>query len=123
MSARDVIEDGLRKLTILQAGEAASASEASDGLDVLNDMLHGWPTDLQHVDLTLSDDLQVPPDHLRAIKFNFAIEYASQFGKQIPPSVAAIANASLRDLQNRYANPARLNAQQFKRKPFDIDTG
>lgn len=121
MTARDVIEGAMRLLGILQANESAEASEAADGLQALNDMLHEWPFDLQHEDLSLTDDLRTPPNHYRGIRYNLAVELAPEFGRQIPPAVAKVADETYRQLCNEYANPARLDAHQFDSRFYDID--
>lgn len=42
----------------------------------------------------LSTDLALPPGYRRAIEYNFAIEFASEFGMDVPARVERIANES-----------------------------
>lgn len=121
MTARDMIQGALRLIGALQPGEDMTASEAADGLDSLNQMLHEWPLDLQHEDLALSDELRVPPNHLRSIRYSLAIEIAPEYGKQISEAVALTAQATKNQLQNVYTNPARLDSRQFGGKRFNIN--
>lgn len=121
MTANDIIKGAFRLIAVIQPGEDLTASEAADGLSALNHMLHQWPVDLQHEDLALTDTLRVPPDHIRAIRYNLAIEIAPEFGKQIPAAVAKIADETYRQIKNEYANPARLDTRQFGARRYDIN--
>lgn len=121
MTAQDIIKGALRLIAVIQPGEDLSASEAADGLAALNQMLHQWPMDLQHEDLALTDTLRVPPDHLRAIRYNLAFEVAPEFGKQIPASVAMTADKTYRQIENEYANPARLDSRLNRFDRYDIN--
>lgn len=120
MTANDIIKGAFRLIAVIQPGEDLSASEAADGLSALNHMLHQWPMDLQHEDLGLTDTLRVPPNHIRAIRYNLAIEIAPEFGKQIPAAVAKIADETYRQIENEYANPARLDSRLNRFDRYDI---
>ena len=45
-------------------------------------------------DLTLADDLPYPPEWIRALKFNLAIEIAPEFGFTVSPELAVLAKES-----------------------------
>jgi hypothetical protein len=45
-------------------------------------------------DLTLADDLPYPPEWIRALKFNLAIEIAPEFGFTVAPELVAMAKES-----------------------------
>ncbi len=45
-------------------------------------------------DLTLADDLPYPPEWIRALKFNLAIELSPEFGFTISPELALLAQES-----------------------------
>ena len=45
-------------------------------------------------DLTLADDLPYPPEWIRALKFNLAIEIAPEFGFSVSPELVAMAKES-----------------------------
>lgn len=121
MTARDIIEGAMRLLGILQANETADAAQAQDGLSALNQMLHQWPFDVQHEDMTLNDNLRFPPNHFRGIRYNLAIDIASEYGRDIPPAVAKIADETYRQISNENANPARLDSQRFGDRLYDIN--
>lgn len=45
-------------------------------------------------DLTLADDLPYPPEWIRALKFNLAIELSPEFGFKVSPELVALAQES-----------------------------
>lgn len=45
-------------------------------------------------DLTLADDLPYPPEWIRALKFNLAVEISPEFGFTISPELALLAQES-----------------------------
>ena len=45
-------------------------------------------------DLTLADDLPYPPEWIRAIKYNLAIEIAPEYGFSASPELIALARES-----------------------------
>ena len=65
-TARDIINRALKRIRVLNSTESASGTDASDGLDALNDMMHGWKSDgvdVNHSDFTLASTFEffVPP--------------------------------------------------------------
>jgi hypothetical protein len=90
-TARSIITRAMRKLKILAGGEDPTSDEADDCLDALNQMLSEWRIDgidLAHVDLVLTDEVDVPASHRNAIVLNLALRIADDFGAQITPSLA-----------------------------------
>lgn len=51
--------------------------------------------------LTLATNLSVPPGYLRALRFNLAVEMATEFGVQVLPEVARIARESLAEIKKQ----------------------
>src|SRR3990167_1901608 len=49
---------------------------------------------------TLTTDLAMPPGYRRAIEFNFAVEMASEFGRDPPPSVVSVAKSAKATLKS-----------------------
>ena len=135
-TANDTITRAMRMVEILAAGDAPTAEEASDGLTILNDMLHGWAkqgVDLGHITLALADSHKTHDSWLEGIRYNLALRLAGEFGKPIPPYIAAQASATFsafqahaleftddmqvdRALDPRYFNTRRTGA-------YDIDEG
>ena len=110
-TARDVIYGALRLLGAIQSGETATAEEAADALETLNQMLHAWRDqgiDLEHADLALNDTLPFQDNHLAAIRYCLALEVAPEFGIQPNPVIVDRADAYFRGLQAFYCDPALL---------------
>lgn len=96
-TALDVITSAMRKLRILGAGAVPTSSETEDGLEALNDMLASWRingVDLALTELQSTDPIDVPDDHLEAIKLNLAARIADEYGAQLTPLLAMDAMAS-----------------------------
>lgn len=94
-TAQDLIARTLRLIGAIEGGEDPSAAEAADGLDALNEMLHGWRkrgVDLNHLTLALGDTLKVDDSFLRGIRFNLAVEIAPEYGSPAAPWIQAIAH-------------------------------
>ena len=126
---RHIIKRGLRSLAILQSGEEPSAAEAEDAIDVLNAMLHAWEFDgitLNHIDLAYTDTFPYPDNHIDPVMYNFALRYATEFGKDIPAVVISGAKDGYRNLQNYYLEtpdlsmPSTLDSYYNPNRPFSI---
>jgi hypothetical protein len=50
-------------------------------------------------------ELALPPGYLRAVKYNLAVELASEFGTEAKPSVQRIASTSMRALKRANVRP------------------
>lgn len=87
-TALDVITRALRKLRQLDVGEEPTAEEAEDALSDLNDMLAEWAIDgidLALIDLELSDDIDLPRDHMAAIVLSLAERLGGEYGSELSP--------------------------------------
>jgi hypothetical protein len=96
-TALDCITAAMRKLRILPSGGTPSAAETEDCLAALNDMLAAWRIsgiDLAQPELASSDVIDVPDNHIEAIKANLAVRIAEDFGAQIGPALASAATGS-----------------------------
>lgn len=86
-----IIKRALVLINVNDAGEAPSADDSSNGLDALNDMLHGWKKegiDLNHKTASLGDTLLVDASYLEGIRYNLAVRLAPEYGRPIPTHVA-----------------------------------
>lgn len=108
MTANDIIRRAMRSIGVLHHNEAPKASEAADALDTLNDMLNAWiydGIDLEYLGLALTDTFSYPDDHVAAIRYNLAVELCGEYGKQVPPVIAANAVRYKMALQAAYCDP------------------
>lgn len=75
---------------------------------------------------TLATTISLPPGYLRAFKYNLACEIAAEFGVDVTPRVARIADVSKRTLK-RINNPNDLMQMPFplqaRRQRFNIFSG
>ena len=74
---------------------------------------------------TLTASLSLPPGYQRAIEFNFAVEFASEFGKEPPASVVALAKQTKAALKSLNITEAfmRLDAGIVQTYGSNILTG
>lgn len=110
-TARDLVTMSLRSIGVLHSGETPSAEEANDGLDALNQMLHSWlyeGVDLQHETLGLNDTVPYPDDHIGPIRWNLAVRLSPDYGIQVTPAIAALADQGFRQLARDYCEPDTL---------------
>jgi predicted component of type VI protein secretion system len=108
MTAQDVIIASMRKLGIVASGETPSSDELTTGLDALNEMVNNWNDVLARtlagsyaaalytfVPLqtfgALSTTLTGSAGLQRALVYNLAVDIGPEFGRAVPPEVAAIA--------------------------------
>jgi hypothetical protein len=111
-TALQVIKRGMRELGILQTQEEPSSDEAQDALEVLNTMLYAWDLDgirLNHVDVVLTDTMPYPDNHITPIAYNFAVEYAAEFGVDLRSDTVQKATNGYRNLQNYYYSPDEMS--------------
>lgn len=83
VTARDLITNAGRRANILAAEEAFNASDMVDALTLLNQMLAGFNTmgiQYVHVDLALTDVVNVPDEQLRNVTLMFCDELADDYG-------------------------------------------
>ena len=101
-TARKIIERAFSKAGIRAAETPLEASEISDGLDVLNDMLVSWDATntLKGVPpvMNADDELAAPRYAIGAIKANVAILIAGEYGITVTQSMAYDASNSLSEL-------------------------
>ena len=86
-TAKRLIERSLVLIGAIAAGESASADSARDGLESLNDMIHGWAkegADFGHQTLALGDTLQMHDSFIEGIRFNLSVRLAPEYGMPVP---------------------------------------
>ena len=88
MTPNDAIKSALSLLGVLAEGETPNAEQSSDGLDEMNDMIFGWKTsglDIGHYEVDLNDEMIIPPEARRAVKYNLAVALSPHY--EVEPSM------------------------------------
>lgn len=101
-TAQNLITRACRQANLIEAGETPSAAVASDALDTLNEMLHGWAkkgVDLQHVTMALGDAFLLDDSYLEGIKDNLTLRLAEQYGRVLDPRVSMRAEDAFKAFQ------------------------
>ena len=129
-SASRIIDRALSTIGVLEAEESATAAQAQDALDTLNDILNEW--DRRGIgggfsDATLSTELTLDPDEYRAIRLWLALDLASEYQVTASPLLIQAADDARRLLEAKYSSPSRLcieDVQQLGRiNNYRIKTG
>lgn len=114
-TALTVIKGAMRDNGVLMAGESATAEEAADGLEALNQMLHSFPADgIEYAHTTIaviSGAVPIPEELIAHVRAMLAVRWASEFGAVAPPNVQVAADNGRRFLQGYY--------KQAKTAPVD----
>lgn len=95
-TARDIVERAFRKLGIVASDEAMTADQADNGINALNDMMHGWlldGIDIGHADLELADVFTLEPQFVEGCIYLLA--------ERLSPD---------------YSTPANFSTSQFKQR-------
>lgn len=77
-TAADIINQALKDIGVLGMGETATAEDATDGLDALNQMLGQWnatamrPVDADLPVLSAADVISLPTYYLAALRYSLA---------------------------------------------------
>ena len=103
--ARTVVQSALGLLRVVAEGETMSAEQATDGLRVMNEMLHGLKGEginLGYADIELDDDLPLPNEHIRPVRFLLAVDLAAEYGSALTPEVSVGAQNGRKILRAAY---------------------
>lgn len=112
-TARDLIQSSLRLLRVVADEETMTASQAKDGLEVLNDMLHALKAegaDLGFADIESTDEMPLPREHIRPVRFLLAVDLAAEFASTLTPEVATTAQRARGLLQAAYRTVGKLTS-------------
>lgn len=105
MTALEVIEAAFRLLNVLAVGQTLEAADSANGLEALNTMLHEWELNgvpVYHDDLAITDDIEMEASHLKAVKYNLALDLAPEYNDDISPILMNTALQSYAALERQY---------------------
>lgn len=104
-TARQVILRAARRVRILAGEETMTAAELADGLQLLNDMMHGFgPRGIKYAHTTLAadDPVNVPDELIRNLVLLFAEELAVDYGKTLGELLASEVINARNEMQAAY---------------------
>lgn len=109
-TARDIVTRALRMLGVLAAGETPSAEDADAGLLALNGMVASLVMSRapSFAEMTLDTSIPYPRQFDEALASMLAIRLASEYGQQVAPAVASMAERGEQQLRAYYASEALL---------------
>ena len=128
-TARNLITKSLRLIRVIADEETPTSSQATDGLDVFNDMMHGLKAhgaDVGWQSLSLDDEVPLPPEHIRSVRYLLAVDLAPEYSTQVTPEVAIGAEEGMRTMQSAYRRIGKLRPDEglenrITRHGYDID--
>lgn len=91
-TALDIVTRAYRKLGVSGMGEALDAEMVDEGVDALNDMMHGWKlqgVDITHTSLASDDAFPLGPEFQEGTVYLLASRLSSNF--EVPASFDADA--------------------------------
>jgi len=94
----DIITDAYRKANIIKERSVPTATQAQDGLTLLNDMMSDWEEDgieLGYYPVPLASEIPVEEKFLRGIKYNLSRGMSADKGIDPLPEIARIASLTL----------------------------
>lgn len=120
-TARDVCDFALRK--IVGNGETADATELSDALERLNDMIALWRIDGLDIGiaavLASADQIDIPDPYVAALKYNLRLAVHDHYSAALSPLDVALADDSKRLVRNSLFKVAQLGMPGSLANPTD----
>lgn len=116
-TAGDIIKRALRLARVIDAHTAMDANDAADALDTLNAMLAEWHEaeiglpDYSFANLT--DELASDAADREAIAYQLAARLAPEYGVELSPMVAAVAEGTMNRVRLRYFQPGCTDFSQL----------
>lgn len=104
-TARAVIKGALRLIRAIDVTEEPEADDLATGLEIMNQMIHGWQSDgiyIEYEDVELTDVMPFPKSDIREIRYLLAADLASEYGNELTPEVAVGAREAKASLQAQY---------------------
>src|SRR5690349_2566630 len=116
-TALSIIKRALRLAKVIDAYTAPDANDAADALDTLNAMLAEWHEaeiglpDYSFANLT--DELASDAADREAIAYQLAARLAPEYGVELSPMVAAVAEGTMNRVRLRYFQPGCVDFSQL----------
>ena len=127
-TARSLITAALHRAGVLAASETATAEQAVNGLEILNEMLQSWrdnSVDFGLTELSLDTPVAIDAGAARAVKYNLAVELANHEHAAVPQRTTLIAEREFAALVGRFVghSRAKFDAAIVGPRRYDINSG
>lgn len=107
-TARQIITRALRRIRVIAAGETPDADMASDGLEVMNDMMSAWNAEgilYAHSALTLDSNVNVPDEQLAFVRDLLGEQLSEEYGVALGPVAQRAISTARQAMQAAYFIP------------------
>lgn len=108
-TANAIVKGAMRLIGALPSGQDPSSNEITDGIETMNDyMLELAGTGINlgyHVCAVSTDETMIPDYAVAMVKSNLAVRLASEYGRQVLPSLAVFAANSMDAVLNNNIEP------------------
>ncbi len=104
-TASDIINRAGKRAKILADEAIFTSSEAADALQLLNDMMHGFPAkgiQYAHVQLAATETVNIPDEQIRNLVLMFTRELLIDFQMPLDPLLGEEIEQAQRELQAAY---------------------
>lgn len=113
MTVNEMIARALSQLRVVALGDEATSTEAAYCLGEYNDMMSAFELDgmaLAHLEAELTDTIDVPDNHLAAIRLSLMERIAPTFGKEVTLSDRMLAEQGRMALRAYHFNIGELGS-------------
>ena len=125
-----IITDALRLIKVLAEGEVPSAEQAADALRRLNQMMATWDVDSvalgYHDQTDATASIPIPDWAEKGVMGQLAIELAPEYGAQMSPEAAKVADDGYQVILRRIAilklKPADMSHLGSTNYRYNIET-
>jgi len=112
-----LVRRALRLATVIASGETPPADQITDTISVLNSMLAEWKdAGIGLPDYSVANEavtLTMGDGDVEAVAYQLAIRVMPEYGMEVSPTLAAMAEASMNRLRLKYFQPGRSDLSEL----------
>lgn len=121
MTVQELVDLALNRLRVIALGDEATSTEGAYCLAEFNAMMHAFELDgmaLAHVEAVLTDTIDVPDNHLEALRLSLMERIAPTFGKEVAPNDRILAEQGRMALRAYHFSIAELGGDHPLSEPL-----